>query len=254
ESLLQFYDALVKRTAQLVAQWMSVGFCHAVLNTDNMSITGESFDYGPFAYIPTLDSNFTAAYFDHYGRYSYGNQPGICQWNLEMLQAPLSLVMPKEAMQSALDDYGSLYYDAYRQRMCLKLGLPESSAARADSLLRQTLKLLESTQVGYSEFFAEVRELFSSLWLVDSTHILSESALLSHVESSQILEHWRSLYHQALSEIPEAELGAVEERLGLYNPITVPLRPVIEKVWAPIATDDDWRPLYELLRKIQARH
>ncbi len=71
----RFYAELVQRVAELVAQWMVAGFCHGVLNTDNMSITGESFDYGPYAFIPTYDPKFTAAYFDYSGLYSYGNQP-----------------------------------------------------------------------------------------------------------------------------------------------------------------------------------
>ena len=86
ERFLSFYDDLVDRVAALAAQWMAAGFCHGVLNTDNMSITGESFDYGPYAFIDRYDPSFTAAYFDHDGRYSYGNQPGICQLNLKALQ------------------------------------------------------------------------------------------------------------------------------------------------------------------------
>jgi uncharacterized protein YdiU (UPF0061 family) len=103
-----FYAELVQRVARLVAQWMSVGFCHAVLNTDNMSITGESFDYGPFAFIDTYNPQFTAAYFDYYGRYSYANQPGICKLNLEMLQDPLSAVIPVEEMDVILKSLTSI--------------------------------------------------------------------------------------------------------------------------------------------------
>jgi uncharacterized protein YdiU (UPF0061 family) len=86
---LAFYDELVDRVAALAAQWMAVGFCHGVLDTDNMSITGESFDYGPYAFIDRYDPRFTAAYFDHGGRYSYGNQPAICQLNLKALPKTL---------------------------------------------------------------------------------------------------------------------------------------------------------------------
>jgi uncharacterized protein YdiU (UPF0061 family) len=91
-----FYEELVQRVAELTAQWMAAGFCHAVLNTDNMSITGESFDYGPYAFIPSYDPNFTAAYFDYYGRYRYSNQPAVCYWNLQMLQYPLGMFMDKD--------------------------------------------------------------------------------------------------------------------------------------------------------------
>ena len=267
ERFIQFYVTLVQRTAKLVAQWMSVGFCHAVLNTDNMSITGESFDYGPFAYIPTFDPNFTAAYFDHYGRYSYGNQPGICHWNLEMLQRPLSSIIPLEAMQAALEDYAEAYYEAYRRRMRLKLGFPEQTQGDAESLLGETLKLLETTQVGYSEFFAELRQSFSHLWWTDPAHILAESNLFQP-EPHPLLETWRNLYHRVLKQFSASEDEAIAnspqpndsgqplsiaQRLATFNPMTVPLRPLIESVWAPISEADDWQPLYDLLHKIQTR-
>lgn len=249
DRFVQFYGALVKRTAQLVAQWMSVGFCHAVLNTDNMSMTGESFDYGPFAYIPSFDPDFTAAYFDYYKRYRYGNQPGMCYWNLEMLQRPLSGIMSLEAMQSALEEYPESYYEAYRCRMRLKLGLPEDAAGEAENLLGETLTLLEKSQVGYSEFFAEIRQSFSPLWQIDSGHILSESQLLEGAETNHLLESWRALYHRVLHQYDDSD--AIAQRLATHNPITVPLRPVIESVWEPIAQQDNWQPLYDLLHKIK---
>ena len=259
ERFIQFYRALIQRTAKLVAQWMSVGFCHAVLNTDNMSITGESFDYGPFAYIPTFDPNFTAAYFDYYQRYRYGNQPGMCYWNLEMLQRPLSAIMPTEAMQSALEDYPEFYYEAYRRRMRLKLGLSEDVGGEAENLLGETLALLEKTQVGYSEFFATIRQSFSSLWLIDSGHILNESDLFAKTDSNTQLDNWRSLYHRVLQQYSdtdtptdiEEQSRSITQRLNIHNPITVPLRPVIEAIWEPIVQKDDWQPLYDFLHKIK---
>ncbi|MEM9162768.1 MAG: YdiU family protein, partial [Cyanobacteria bacterium P01_F01_bin.4] len=82
ERYARFYAELVERVADLAAQWMSVGFCHAVLNTDNMSITGESFDYGPGRFAPTADPSFTAAYFDETGLYAFGRQGEAGAWNL----------------------------------------------------------------------------------------------------------------------------------------------------------------------------
>lgn len=72
---IAFFRVLVERVAKLVAQWMAAGFCHGVLNTDNMSITGESFDYGPYGFVPTYDLNFIAAYFDYGGRYRFVINP-----------------------------------------------------------------------------------------------------------------------------------------------------------------------------------
>ena len=124
----------MERVAQLTAQWMAAGFCHGVLNTDNMSITGESFDYGPYAFIPSYNPQFTAAYFDYYRRYSYGNQPEICALNLEMLQQPLAAVIPSEEMAAALAKFGAYYYHNYQQLMLKKLGfaqLPADLKARS---------------------------------------------------------------------------------------------------------------------------
>ena len=112
---IDFYGELVERVALLCAQWMAAGFCHGVLNTDNMSITGESFDYGPYAFINTFDRKFTSAYFDYGGRYSYGNQPLICRWNLELLQKPLALVIPFDDLQTRSSQFDSLYEKFYHK-------------------------------------------------------------------------------------------------------------------------------------------
>ena len=107
--LLAFYDELVGRVARMAAEWMAAGFTHGVLNTDNMSLTGESFDYGPYAFIHEWDPGFTAAYFDHEGLYAYGKQPLICYQNLSLLQEPLSMLIPRELMKEKLDGFGSCY-------------------------------------------------------------------------------------------------------------------------------------------------
>lgn len=99
---------------------MSAGFCHGVLNTDNMSITGESFDYGPYAFINTYDPTFTAAYFDYGGRYCYGNQPLICRWNLELLQKPLGLLISLEDLQQELAKFERVYQGYYQELMLKK--------------------------------------------------------------------------------------------------------------------------------------
>ena len=116
-----FYAELVKRVAELTAQWMAAGFCHGVLNTDNMSITGESFDYGPYAFIPNYNPQFTAAYFDHFRRYSYGNQPSVCRWNLALLQLTLETVINPDDMADALVRFDEYYHLEYIQLMLNKL-------------------------------------------------------------------------------------------------------------------------------------
>ncbi len=248
----QFYTELVQRVAELVAQWMSVGFCHAVLNTDNMSITGESFDYGPYAFLPTYDPNFTAAYFDHYGRYSYGNQPGICKLNLELLQKPLSMVIDQGEMTTALAKFESYYFPHYKKLMLQKLGLIGETTPARDELLVATLQLLADTQVGYHQFFDDLSQAFELRWLKDINSLLNETQLMPELVANSGYQKWLQLYHQVLTELPEAELI---DGLGLMtrsNPHTVLLRPQIEAVWEPIAQTDNWAPFNELLVKIRS--
>ncbi len=247
-----FYAELVQRVAELVAQWMSEGFCHAVLNTDNMSITGESFDYGPFAFIPTFDPNFTSAYFDHYGRYSYSNQPGICQWNLEMLQRPLAKVMSESDLAAGLAPFPDQYYNAYTQRMIHKLGFENLPDDQAEPLVRETLQFLLKTQVGYHAFFAALRQHFTSQWRNEIAEIFPSLPFSDLEDHQAALNPWRSLYFQTLLSCPESEMTAIADRLQRHNPLTTLLRPAIEAIWEPISIEDNWQPFYDLLTQIRA--
>ena len=247
----QFYAELVHRVAQLAAQWMSVGFCHAVLNTDNMSITGESFDYGPYAFMDEFNPRFTAAYFDYMGRYSYGNQPRVCEWNLWMLQKPLALIMSGTDLEAGLAPYRSHYYAAYKQRMLAKLGFRDLLAELGDELLRLTLELLENTHVGYHDFFIGLTGQFSEQWCEGPEHILQTTVNNSDDDAATLLKAWRLHYHTCLTTLSAAEIIQVAECLRQSNPANVLLRPEIEAIWEPIVSEDNWQPFYELLAKIQ---
>jgi len=251
ERYTRFYAELVKRVAELVAQWMSVGFCHAVLNTDNMSITGESFDYGPYAFITTYDPQFAAAYFDYYGRYSYGNQPGICRLNLEMLQRPLEAVIPAAEMEPLLDKFADYYYAAYRQRMLNKLGFEQLTTPEADELLELTIQLLMDTQVGYHTFFLELTKQFDRAWREDSDLVLPQTAFFTSPEVAENLVAWRKLYQRVLINLPETEMENIKKRLQQTNPETVLLRPEIEAVWEKITHEDNWAPFEDLVQRVQ---
>lgn len=250
---VQFYAELVERVAELVAQWMVAGFCHAVLNTDNMSITGESFDYGPYAFIPTYNPSFTAAYFDYYGRYCYGYQPEICRLNLEMLQQPLAAVIPQADMEAALAKFEKHYYITYRRLMLSKLGFEQFSESQAEELLRLTIQFLQDTQVGYHAFFAELAQQFDSSWRDDVGRIFTQPSFWQSTEQSSSLESWRVLYHHLLQNLSATEMEDMAVRLKEKNPKTALLRPVIEEVWEAIAQEDNWEPFYTLLKQIQAK-
>ncbi|EKQ69611.1 hypothetical protein OsccyDRAFT_2249 [Leptolyngbyaceae cyanobacterium JSC-12] len=246
----RFYAELVQRVAELAAQWMAAGFCHAVLNTDNMAITGESFDYGPFAFIPVYDPTFTAAYFDYFGRYSYANQPGICRWNLEMLQAPLSRVISPIEMERGLMTFSEVYDRVYRQLMLNKLGFGEATVPEADELLLLTFRFLKESQIGYHSFFAELRQQFHPTWRDDVAVIFPKIQILDD-DLQTIWQQWKIAYFKLLLSLPEDELDAVARRLETYNPLTVPIRPEIEAVWEKIVEEDDWTDFYKLLNTIK---
>ncbi|MDY7015259.1 MAG: YdiU family protein [Cyanobacteriota bacterium] len=248
EKYILFYAELVERVAQLAAQWMVAGFCHAVLNTDNMSITGESFDYGPYAFIPTYNLGFTAAYFDYSGRYCYGNQPGICKLNLELLQVALRMVADKSELEARLSQFPEYYYAAYRQLMVQKLGFVELPEPEAEELVGHTVRLLKETQVGYHAFFAELAELFDPQWREDPENVL-QGASFSLFE----WEQWRKFYYQLLNDLSREEMEKVRDRLHFHNPKTALLRPIIEEVWDAIAQEDNWQPFYDLLNRIGAK-
>jgi len=245
EKYIIFYTELVKRVAELAAQWMAAGFCHGVLNTDNMSITGESFDYGPYAFIPTYRPQFTAAYFDYSGLYCYANQPFICHLNLQRLQQPLSAVIEQKLMDEALAKFGAYYNATYQRLMVNRLGFAELPEAEAGELLELTIKMLSETQVGYHDFFVELRKQFNHNWRDDSSQIFSE------VPPVGTLEAWRQFYYHLLQTLSTTELDEIQLRLRRYNPLQSLLRPVIEEVWQGIAIDDNWQPFYELISRIQ---
>ncbi|MBX2864272.1 MAG: YdiU family protein [Leptolyngbyaceae cyanobacterium MAG.088] len=251
ERYAQFYGELVQRVAELAAQWMSVGFCHAVLNTDNMSITGESFDYGPYAFMDEFNPRFTAAYFDYMGRYSYGNQPRICEWNLWMLQKPLGLIMTAKDLDIGLSNYRDRYYAAYKQRMLAKLGFKELLSDLGDELLRLTLELLEKTHVSYHNFFTGLTGQFSEKWGDGPEHILQTTVENSDDEAVTLLEAWRLHYHTCLTTLSAIEIEQVGHCLRQTNPTIVLLRPEIEAIWEPIVAEDNWQPFYDLVAKIQ---
>jgi uncharacterized protein YdiU (UPF0061 family) len=242
----QFYAQLVIRVAQLAAQWMAAGFCHGVLNTDNMSIAGESFDYGPYAFITTYDARFTAASFDYGGRYSYGNQPYICQFNLELLQKPLAMITEQSNLETGLAPFNEYYQQHYQQLMLQKLGFESDLGTIAQELLTQTLNLLRDTKISYHTFFAELAYEFDDRWREDRELILAKASF-----SLEITDNWRSIYHRCLNQVSSDNMREIGDLLKAHNPQTALLPPVIESVWRSISEENDWQPWINLLDKLQ---
>ncbi|ATC26816.1 protein adenylyltransferase SelO [Caulobacter vibrioides] len=235
--------AVVSASARLLSRWMSAGFVHGVLNTDNMVVTGESFDYGPWRFLPRNDPNFVAAYFDHAGLYSFGRQPEAVFWNLQQLAGCLSLVTDQAALLAALNSFSDLYRAALRGAMLDRLGL-KSRGAEADIALVNTAfrALAEGGEpLRWEPFFfdwfggaaSEERALRGPrAGLYAGEAFLDLRRALADFEPDRP----ERLAHPAFAR-PEPEELIIDE---------------VEALWSPIADADDWGPLNAKLARIDA--
>jgi uncharacterized protein YdiU (UPF0061 family) len=147
-----WFGEVVRRTAELIAGWQSVGFAHGVMNTDNMSILGLTLDYGPFGFMESYDPGFICNHTDQQGRYAFDMQPAIAHWNLRALAFALSSLIAKEALVAALDTYEALYRRRYRALMRAKLGLSQEFEGD-DQLIAGLLALMAKTHADYTLSF-----------------------------------------------------------------------------------------------------
>jgi len=120
---LRLFDLVSQATADLAASYLAAGFVHGVLNSDNINVTGESFDYGPWRFTPDWDPDFTAAYFDHYGLYSFGRQPEAIHWDLAQLAGCLSLIADEAALSDLLGGWTTRFEDSLVAALCRRLGV-----------------------------------------------------------------------------------------------------------------------------------
>jgi uncharacterized protein YdiU (UPF0061 family) len=243
--LLAFYGELVERVARLAAEWMAAGFVHGVLNTDNMSLVGESFDYGPFAFLDRWDPSFTAAYFDQTGLYAYGRQPAICRKNLQMLQEPLALLLPREVMEERLERFAEVYSQHYCSRIRRRLGLPE---AGDDAVVRHALALLAAWPVGYGDFFASLCRRVVAQGLPEEADALEPFVLDAPAPPRDVWQAWRDAWW-----IEQRSAADVIQRLQRWNLSSPPTRPLIETLWEAIDQHDDWAPYGDWLDTVMGR-
>ena len=158
---LKLLQAVIAAQAATVAHWMSLGFIHGVMNTDNMTITGETIDYGPCAFMEAFDEKTVFSAIDRRGRYAYVNQPPVALWNLTRFAEtllPLLHASQPEAIalaSAALEEFSQHYQTAYLQRMSAKLGIEHAKADDAE-LIRSVLALLQQDKVDFTLFFRQL--------------------------------------------------------------------------------------------------
>ncbi len=143
----------VERLADLAASYMVAGFVHGVLNTDNMNITGESFDYGPWRWLPRWDPSFTAAYFDEGGLYAFGRQPEAIRWNLGQLAIALRPLVEAEPLIAALDRFGPCYQENMVRRFCWRLGVKSCGMKHDTRLIDAAEVTMREGNFGPDMFF-----------------------------------------------------------------------------------------------------
>ncbi|MEO8966666.1 MAG: protein adenylyltransferase SelO [Solirubrobacteraceae bacterium] len=236
---LAFYEGVVDAQASLIAGWMLVGFVHGVMNTDNMTISGQTIDYGPCAFMDAFDPATVFSSIDHAGRYAYSNQPLIAQWNLGRLAEtllPLFHAQTESAIAAAtevLQSFPARYHEYWRRGMHAKLGLGEGQAAGA--LIDDLLALLHAQRVDFSSFF---RALSSSL-RGEPTRARALFTELSAYEKWSA--RWRAQLDSQATVTQE-----VAEAMDAVNPVYVPRNHLVEGALAA-ASSGDLEPFQELL-------
>lgn len=151
----QFFDLVVGRTATLAAQYMAAGFVHGVLNTDNINVMGESFDYGPWRFAPTYDPGFTAAYFDHAGLYALARQPEAIMWDVAQLAVSLRLLSEAAPLIERLEAFEARFRAASAAPLERRLGLIGGDSERGWRLRVAIDQALVATQMPIDRFFHE---------------------------------------------------------------------------------------------------
>ena len=160
DKYLLFFDATVKKTAHMVSAWQSVGFNHGVMNTDNMSILGETFDYGPYAFMENYDPNYICNHTDSQGRYSFSNQPNIAEWNCYALASALIDIYNETELRDTLNNFNGYFYDSLIEKYRKKLGLKSALDSDYDLLL-ELFKVMETDNLDYTNTFRDLSKIIS---------------------------------------------------------------------------------------------
>jgi uncharacterized protein YdiU (UPF0061 family) len=240
ERAAAFLREVCLRVARLGAQWMVAGFVHGVLNTDNINITGESFDYGPWRFLEKFDPNFTAAYFDHSGLYAYGRQPDTLLWNLVRLAECFLPFASKEVLESALSVFAPAFQHALPQQVIRRLGLASRGDAADAEMTAKIWIFLQTSQSPFEQFLFDFHG-----GLADPARIARSPAAANYAgETFAPLREALAPYEPAL----HARLD--HPYFANATPCTM-LIDEVEAIWAPIADTDDWSLFTEKLQSIK---
>ena len=226
---LAFFAQVLRRVARVGAQWMAAGFVHGVLNTDNINVTGESFDYGPWRWLPTYDPEFTAAYFDHSGLYAYGRQPGTLLWNLARLAECLLSVVEKSDLEAALGLFWECFQAEFGGAITSRLGLASRGDEADRALARAFVGFLRDSQAPFEQSFFDWQGGLASQARAESGPSAAFYLMESFAPVRELLADFR----------PAERLDLTHNIWQRRHAVTL-LIDEVEALWAPIAQADDW--------------
>lgn len=240
---LALFEAVVVRQARLIAQWLGVGFIHGVMNTDNMSICGETIDYGPCAFMDAYHPGTVYSSIDQQGRYAYGNQPQIAQWNLARLAETLLPLLGETeadqlaAAQTALMGFGALFEDAYVGVLRAKLGLMDAR----DGDLELAHDLLDRMTKGEADMTLTFRRLADA-----AEDALAEPSVGLLFKEPRAFHEWAERWRARLdAEGGDGRVRAAAMRLA--NPAYIPRNHLVEEVIQAAVKRDDFGPFERLV-------
>jgi serine/tyrosine/threonine adenylyltransferase len=228
ENAARLFDRVCSASAALAASYIAAGFVHGVLNSDNINITGESFDYGPWRFAAEWDEGFTAAYFDETGLYAFGRQPKAIHWDVAQLAGCLALIGEAPALSDLLSKWPARFEAALVEKMIARLGVSPRGEADDRPLVSAMLKALRSRLTGIDRFFFDWR---------GGRNPKDEAYRATEFDELRSLLHGRQrpLTHPYWSDAQPCSM-LIDE---------------VESVWAAIADQDDWQPFED---KIAAIH
>ncbi|MDG1286950.1 MAG: YdiU family protein [Rickettsiales bacterium] len=233
---LELLKSVMKVQAKLISEWMRVGFVHGVMNTDNMTICGETIDYGPCAMLDSYDVNKVFSSIDQMSRYAFGNQPHIAQWNLARFAETLLPLLHEEMEQSiaiaeeTIRSFNELFKQEWLPMMRRKLGLFGDDAADAE-LIQEFLEWMQSNQADYTNSFRD---------LISET--LPEGKLYGEASFKQWHAKWQK--RLALNDKP---ISDAHELMRANNPVLIPRNHRVESALNAAEEVSDFSPLHELL-------
>ena len=234
-----FLEAVVAKVARLGAQWIAAGFVHGVLNTDNINITGESFDYGPWRFLPSYDPQFTAAYFDETGLYSFGRQPDTLAWNLTRLAECLLPLSSLEALEPALNTVWPAFRAELPRQLLRRLGLKPRDVEQDGAFVTELFGFLAASKAPYEQFFFDWR----------GGALSAERAARSPSAEHYATEAFRPIADALEGFEPAEDVNLTHPYFARRTPRTM-LIDEMEAIWAPIAEADDWGLFQSTLAEI----